>query len=149
LRWPRDTLYPQKLALTSPTSGGRSVGRVRLWTKGHGVNQYMWKRDIVAYIRYIPLLQNKICLMVNMPVTVAARSKTWNVFALSNAGIVGSNPTQAFILCSCCRVGSGLATGWSPIQGVLPTVWDSETEVKRSVSRMPYVPSGSSRIKDT
>jgi hypothetical protein len=27
LRWPRDTLYPQKLALTSPTSGGRPVGR--------------------------------------------------------------------------------------------------------------------------
>jgi hypothetical protein len=25
-RWPRDTLYPQKLALPSPTSGGRSVG---------------------------------------------------------------------------------------------------------------------------
>jgi hypothetical protein len=24
-RWPRDTLYPQKLAITSPTSGGRSV----------------------------------------------------------------------------------------------------------------------------
>jgi hypothetical protein len=24
-RWPRGTLYPQKLALTSPTSGGRSV----------------------------------------------------------------------------------------------------------------------------
>jgi hypothetical protein len=30
LRWPRETLYPQKLALTSPTSGGRSVGIVRL-----------------------------------------------------------------------------------------------------------------------
>jgi hypothetical protein len=28
-RWPRSTLYPQKLALTSPTSGGRSVGVVR------------------------------------------------------------------------------------------------------------------------
>jgi hypothetical protein len=27
LRWPRDTLYPQKWSLTSPTSGGRSVGR--------------------------------------------------------------------------------------------------------------------------
>jgi hypothetical protein len=27
LSWPRDTLYPQKLALTSPTSVGRSVGR--------------------------------------------------------------------------------------------------------------------------
>jgi hypothetical protein len=27
--WPRDTLYPQKFALTSPTSGCRSVGIVR------------------------------------------------------------------------------------------------------------------------
>jgi hypothetical protein len=33
LRWPRDTLYPQKLALTTPTSGGRSVDIVRLRTK--------------------------------------------------------------------------------------------------------------------
>jgi hypothetical protein len=33
LRWPRNTLYPQKLALTSPTSGGRSVGTVRSRTK--------------------------------------------------------------------------------------------------------------------
>jgi hypothetical protein len=33
LRWPRDTLYPQKLAITSPTSGGRSVGIGRLLTK--------------------------------------------------------------------------------------------------------------------
>jgi hypothetical protein len=29
LRWPRGTLYPQKLALASPTRGGRSVGIVR------------------------------------------------------------------------------------------------------------------------
>jgi hypothetical protein len=33
LRWPRDTLYPQKLALTSLTSGDRSVGIVRLRPK--------------------------------------------------------------------------------------------------------------------
>jgi hypothetical protein len=33
LHWPRDTLYPQKLALTSPTSGDRSVGIVCLRTK--------------------------------------------------------------------------------------------------------------------
>jgi hypothetical protein len=32
LCWPRDTLYPQKLALTS-TCCGRSVGVVLLWTK--------------------------------------------------------------------------------------------------------------------
>jgi hypothetical protein len=37
LRSPRDTLYPQKLALTSPTSGGRSVGIVGVRTKSHGV----------------------------------------------------------------------------------------------------------------
>jgi hypothetical protein len=36
-RWPRDTLYPQKeLALASLTSGGRSVGIVRLRTKAMG-----------------------------------------------------------------------------------------------------------------
>jgi hypothetical protein len=33
LRWPRNTLYQQKLALTSPKSGGRSIGIVRLQTK--------------------------------------------------------------------------------------------------------------------
>jgi hypothetical protein len=32
LRWPRNTLYPQKLALTSPTSHGRWVGIVCLRT---------------------------------------------------------------------------------------------------------------------
>jgi hypothetical protein len=49
LRWPRDTLYPQKLALTSPTSSGRSIGIVRLRTKGHGVlhmkNNILYKGD--------------------------------------------------------------------------------------------------------
>jgi hypothetical protein len=32
-RRPRGTLYPQKLALTSPTNGGRSVSVVRSWTQ--------------------------------------------------------------------------------------------------------------------
>jgi hypothetical protein len=32
-RWQRGSLYPQKLALTSPTSGGRSVGIVRSRTQ--------------------------------------------------------------------------------------------------------------------
>jgi hypothetical protein len=32
-RWPRGTLYPQKLALTSPTSGGRLVGIICSQTK--------------------------------------------------------------------------------------------------------------------
>jgi hypothetical protein len=33
LRWPRDTLYPLKLALSSQTSGGRLVGIVHWRTK--------------------------------------------------------------------------------------------------------------------
>jgi hypothetical protein len=32
-RWPRSTLYPQKVALISPTNGGRSVGIVRSRTQ--------------------------------------------------------------------------------------------------------------------
>jgi hypothetical protein len=34
-------------------------------------------------------------------ITVAARSKVWTVFARSNAGIVGSNPTQRHGYCLC------------------------------------------------
>jgi hypothetical protein len=33
IRWPCDSLYPQKLALTSPTSGGRLVCIICLQTK--------------------------------------------------------------------------------------------------------------------
>jgi hypothetical protein len=32
-RWPRGTFYPQKLALTSPASGCRSVSIVQSWTQ--------------------------------------------------------------------------------------------------------------------
>jgi hypothetical protein len=60
------------------------------------------------------------------PVTVAALSKAWIVFARSDTGIVGSNPTQGmavcvrlFCVCVVLCLGSGLATGWSLVQGVL------------------------------
>jgi hypothetical protein len=36
------------------------------------------------------------------PITVAARSKARTVFAPSNAGIVGSNPTQGMDVCIMC-----------------------------------------------
>jgi hypothetical protein len=59
-----------------------------------------------------------------MPITVA-----WTVFTRSNAGIVGSNPTQGMNVCLrffCVYVvlcvDSGLALGWSPFQVVLPPV---------------------------
>jgi hypothetical protein len=47
LRWPRDTLYPQKLALTSPTSGGSSVGIVRLRTKA---TEFFFIRDAACLL---------------------------------------------------------------------------------------------------
>jgi hypothetical protein len=38
----RDTLYPQQLALTSATSGGSSVGIVRLRTKATEVASFLF-----------------------------------------------------------------------------------------------------------
>jgi hypothetical protein len=45
-RWPRDTLYPLKLALTSGTGCGRSVGIVRLRTKATEFSLYKETWDI-------------------------------------------------------------------------------------------------------
>jgi hypothetical protein len=63
------------------------------------------------------------------PHTVAAWSEAWTVFARSNTGVVGSNPTRGLdicvrVFCVCVLfVGSDIATGWSPVQGVLPAVY--------------------------
>jgi hypothetical protein len=58
-------------------------------------------------------------------ITMAAQSKAWTIFARSNTGVVGSNPTlgmdvcvRLFLVCAVLCVGSGLATGWSLVQGV-------------------------------
>jgi hypothetical protein len=71
---------------------------------------------------------------------MAARFKTWDIFARSKAGIVSSNPTQGmdvcvrlFCVCADLWVGSGLATSWSPVQGVLLTVY-SITKLKKALS---------------
>jgi hypothetical protein len=42
LRWPRNTLYPIKLALNSPTNGGRPVGIVCLRTKAPEFNVFFY-----------------------------------------------------------------------------------------------------------
>jgi hypothetical protein len=76
--------------------------------------------------------------LVFFPITVAARSKAWTVFARSNAGIVGSNPTSGmdiclglFCICIVLCVGSGLATDWSPVPEVLPTLYRIKKLKKR------------------
>jgi hypothetical protein len=69
--------------------------------------------------------QGRVCIR-SRPITVAARSKAWTVFVRSNTGVIGSNPTRGmhvcvrlFYVCDLVCVGSGLATGWSPVQGIL------------------------------
>jgi hypothetical protein len=48
LCWQRDTLYPQKLALAWPTSGGRSVGIVRSRTKATEFSLIWWYKVVKA-----------------------------------------------------------------------------------------------------
>jgi hypothetical protein len=69
---------------------------------------------------------------------------SWNVFARLNTGIMGSNPARGMDVCvyyvfvfSC--VGSGLATGWSLVQGVLPTVYKCKiTEPHKEEAKARY-----------
>jgi hypothetical protein len=57
-RWPRGTFYPQKLALTSPTSGFRSVGIGRSRTQSTKF-VFVRTRYYHAYHHYTTLLQGK------------------------------------------------------------------------------------------
>jgi hypothetical protein len=77
-------------------------------------------------------------LMLVLTQLVCGRPKALTVFARSNAGIVGSNPTQCmnvcvrlFCVCVVLCVGSGLATGWSLVQGILPNVYRIKKFKKR------------------
>jgi hypothetical protein len=45
-------------------------------------------------VRILDVMFEKVKVMETSPVTVAERSKACTVFARSEAGIVGSNPTQ-------------------------------------------------------
>jgi hypothetical protein len=86
----------------------------------------------------VNLIPSLTILIAFWPITMAARSKAWTVFVRSNTTIVGSNPTQGMDICVrlCCVCvvlcgGSGLATDWSPVRGVLLTVYGSKKLKKR------------------
>jgi hypothetical protein len=67
--------------------------------------------------------------------TVAERSNAWTIFARSDSGIVGSNPTQrmdVWCVCVVLCLGRGPGTSWSLVQGVLPSVIRSWNWKKRS-----------------
>jgi len=44
-------LYPQKLALTSPTGGGRSVGIVRSRTKATEFRSFLFVSDLNCFLK--------------------------------------------------------------------------------------------------
>jgi hypothetical protein len=84
---------------------------------------------ITLNVKYVQCIFTNYYYYYYLPVTVAAWSKAWTVFARSDAGIVDLNPTQGmdvcvrlFCVCVILCLGSGLATGWSLVQGVLPSV---------------------------
>jgi hypothetical protein len=67
LCWPRDTHYPQKLALTSPTSGDRSVGIVCLRTKAtefffkHKHKKCQEWSECVGTSQNYPFIRSRLC----------------------------------------------------------------------------------------
>jgi hypothetical protein len=70
--------------------------------------------DAKTSVRTYTVLINFVYVL-QVPITVAARSKTWTVFARWNTGIVGSNPTwgmdvsvRLFCVCAvlCVQVGA-------------------------------------------
>jgi hypothetical protein len=78
-RWPRDILYPQKLALTSSTSGGRSVGIVRLRTNAAEV--FFLCGIILIYkgrnfVLCSPKRRN-VCLRLTCPVGCSLMWRCW------------------------------------------------------------------------
>jgi hypothetical protein len=63
-------------------------------------------------------------------ITLAVRSKAWTIFPGPNTGIMSSIPiwvivvgVRFFSVCVVLCIGSSLATGWSPVQRILPTVY--------------------------
>jgi hypothetical protein len=89
-------------------------------------------------INYSTMQWTMFCSMVNtVPVTVAERSKAWmSSLARTPGPWVRMDVWCLWYVCVflCLCTGRGLATSWSPVQGVLPTVLDLVTEVKRKVS---------------
>jgi putative exporter of polyketide antibiotics len=120
-------------------TNSKSITKLPLWEKDLTMNliqlisklffrrwiklQFWWHNS--SFI----LLIIELSIYKKQPVTVSARSKAWTVFTCSDAGIVGSNPTQGTDVCMClfsvCVVlclGRGLVAGWSLAKGALPSV---------------------------
>jgi hypothetical protein len=74
-RWPRGTLYPQKLALTSQINGGRSIGIVRSRNKA---------TEFIIYFYYF-----LVCLLPNPSSRTMALGSTQPLSEMSTRNLLG------------------------------------------------------------
>jgi hypothetical protein len=65
LRWPCDILYPQRLTLTSPTSGVRSVGIVRSRTKATDFSFLVDDENEKLRFEYFNLWTNSVAILAS------------------------------------------------------------------------------------
>jgi hypothetical protein len=82
------TLYPQKLALTSRTSGGRSVGIVCLRTKATEFSFYVTIiliNVIISWHKQNTKVSGIVCSLFNDAVTNSAHSMTTGWMIVKNA----------------------------------------------------------------
>jgi hypothetical protein len=111
----------------------------------HTRRHQLFHHVLFQFTEYINNVRNVSCIWKSV-----YHSGHWTVFARINTGIVVWNPTRGtdicvllFCVCVVLCVGSGLATDWSPIQGVLSTVntlrnWKSDRgpeKVCRAIDR--------------
>jgi hypothetical protein len=131
----------KKAIFTKPRDWRKSLKTSDYWDPFPDLNrvppEYKYRALLIRQCSHIIRQQKK-----KWPITVAAWSKAWNVFAHSSAAIMRSNPTQdvdvcVLFLCVCVVlcVCSCLVTGWSPVLGVLPTVYKIKELKKRSRSK--------------
>jgi hypothetical protein len=90
LRWPSDTHYPQKLALTSPTCGSRSVGIVRMRTKTTEFSFYVL--HIITNVSFCTIYRSSVnprFAKQIIPISLILRYNgslvTWTVVSLTTA----------------------------------------------------------------
>jgi hypothetical protein len=84
-RWPRVNLYPQKLALTSPISGGGSVGIVRSLAQAI--------EFVLVLVMIQPLFHTQVCApedlchdLVTQHLTTSSICKLWSVSVTRTLG---------------------------------------------------------------
>jgi hypothetical protein len=84
LRWPRDTFYPLKLALSSPTSGGRSVDIVRCQTEAPELK----KSKDGTQTRWLTIFMHLVRIIVNRNITILAETTRTNPTAIYHTSSV-------------------------------------------------------------